>query len=48
MQIKMDVFCVFHLGLPPTQDSSHHQDYSIPFFVGVTLNLHLPLLLGGG
>ncbi len=31
------------LGLPPTQDSSHHQDYE-PFLVGnPNLNLHLPL-----
>ena len=38
----------FILGLPPTQDSSHHQDYE-PFLVGnPELNLHLPLLLGGG
>ena len=36
------------LGLPPTQDSSHHQDYE-PFLVGnPELNVHLPLLLGGG
>ena len=31
------------LGLPPTQDASHHQDYE-PFLVGnPILNLHLPL-----
>ena len=31
------------LGLPPTQDASHHQDYE-PFLVGnPNLNLHLPL-----
>ena len=36
------------LGLPPIQDASHHQDYE-PFLVGnPNLNLHLPLLLGGG
>ena len=35
------------LGLPPTHDSSHHQDYI--FRIGnPELNLHLPLLLGGG
>ena len=33
----------YTLGLPPTQDSSHHQDYE-PFLVGnPNLNLHLPL-----
>ena len=31
------------LGCPPSQDSSHHQDYE-PFLVGnPNLNLHLPL-----
>ena len=36
------------LGCPPSQDSSHHQDYE-PFLVGdPNLNLHLPQLLGGG
>ncbi len=38
----------YALGLPPTQDASHHQDYE-PFLVGnPELNLHLWLLLGGG
>ena len=33
----------YHVGLPPTQDASHHQDYE-PFLVGnPELNLHLPL-----
>ena len=36
------------LGVPPPQDSSHHQD-DITFLVGdPNLNLHLPQFLGGG
>ena len=36
------------LGCGPSQDASDHQDYE-PFSVGnPELNLHLPLLLGGG
>ena len=31
------------LGLPPTQDSSHHQDYYIFRIGNPDLNLHLPL-----
>ena len=48
MQFKMDVFCVFHLGVPPTQDSSQRQDYSIfsrghpkPSFATVDPMFHL-------
>ena len=33
--------------MAPSQDSSHHQDYDI-FSKGIPINLHLPLLLGGG
>ena len=36
------------LGVAPSQDSSHHQEYET-FLVGdPELNLHFPLLLGGG
>ena len=41
---------IIMLDLPPTQDSSHHQDYEKSTFLGsgIPLNLYLPLLLGGG
>ena len=34
---------IYDLGLPPTQDSSHHQDYYIFRIGNPNLNLHLPL-----
>ena len=40
-----EVVDCYDLGLPPTQDSSHHQDYE-PFLENrepQLLNLHLPL-----
>ena len=36
------------LGCPPSQDSSHHQDYYFFRIGNPNLNLHLPQLLGGG
>ena len=38
---------VYVLGCPPSQDSSHHQDYE-PFLVGDSYEPSFPLLLGGG
>ena len=35
------------LGVAPSQDASDHQD-DITYLVGIPINLHLPLLLGGG
>ena len=46
----VQMFWVNHdnLGCPPAQDDSHHQDYDIFRIADPELNLHLPLLLGGG
>ena len=44
---RVSTYTAYTLGLPPTQDASHHQDYYI-FSRGIPINLHLPLLLGGG
>ena len=35
------------IGLPPTQDASHHQD-DITFLIGNPYKPSFPLLLGGG
>ena len=46
-QSKQVSFSPISLGCPPSQDASHHQDYYI-FSRGIPINLHFPLLLGGG